>query len=71
MVVQIVYLATGPVVCEEGTLPDEHQDLANTQVPLALQKLLEVGVLCSESEIVHSDDGSVEVRGSPPTGKMP
>ena len=65
MVVQIVYLATGPVVCEEGTLPDEHQDLANTQVPLALQKLLEVGVLCSESEIVHSDDGSVEVRGSP------
>jgi Ca2+-transporting ATPase len=65
MVVQQVYLATGPVVCEDGTLPDEHQHLANAQVPPALQKLLEVGVLCSESEIVRRDDGSMEVRGSP------
>jgi Ca2+-transporting ATPase len=65
MVVQQVYLATGLVVCKNGILPDGEQDGAHAQIPLALKKLLEVGVLCSESEIVHRDDGSGQVRGSP------
>lgn len=65
MVVQQVYLATGPLVCQEGTLPDQVQAQTNSEVPSALKKLLEVGVLCSESEVVRQLDDSIEVRGSP------
>ena len=65
MVVQQVYLATGPLMCEDGTLPGKKQDETNFRPSLALQKLLEVGVLCSESELIHQADGSIGVKGSP------
>ncbi len=65
MVAQQIYLATGPLVGEDGILPGERPGQPNGEKSLALKKLLEVGVLCSESEIVGREGGAVEVKGSP------
>lgn len=60
MAVQEVYLATG------SQLGPDHPDPSNLDVSQSgtLSHLLQIGVLCNESDLQPSIDGTIEVRGS-------
>jgi Ca2+-transporting ATPase len=64
MVVQAIHLPTGSMELEDGKLRQGRETLAAAASHLALTQLLEIGVLCSESDVAVDGNNRITVQGS-------
>jgi len=64
MVVQAIHLSTAPIELENGKLQQDRETPASSESHSALNQLLKIGVLCSESDVVVDDNNRITVQGS-------
>ena len=65
MVVQGIHLPSGPIILQDGKFPDPDGQTAQAQSRSVLTRLLEIGVLCNESELTTDSDNGAQIKGSP------